>query len=166
MIVELSARYVSPFGTGMSSNSLRTALVDVAQAPRSRRATSGLSSLCSLMAPSLAGAPRHGKRIWPALRQPNEPREVGLDGARDLTELLRDQVLIEDQNHDGATTLLPPPDVHRRDVDVGPAEDRADLADHPRSVLVGEDQNVALGRERSEERRVGKECRSRWSPEH
>src|SRR5438132_7735990 len=88
MIVELSARYVSPFGTGMSSNSLRTALVDVAQAPRSRRATSGRSSLCSLMAPSLTGAPRHGKRIWPALRQPNEPREVGLDGARDLTELL------------------------------------------------------------------------------
>ena len=26
--------------------------------------------------------------------------------------------------------------------------------------------NVAVGAERSEERRVGKECRSRWSPYH
>src|SRR5437867_6782991 len=72
MIVDLSPRYVSPFGRGMSSNSLRTALVDVAQPPpRSRRASSEQRRRLSLfMAPSLAGAPRHGKRIRPALRQP------------------------------------------------------------------------------------------------
>ena len=28
------------------------------------------------------------------------------------------------------------------------------------------DKAIAVGRERSEERRVGKECRSRWSPYH
>ena len=30
----------------------------------------------------------------------------------------------------------------------------------------GKDENVYPLRERSEERRVGKECRSRWSPYH
>src|SRR3712207_9532780 len=30
----------------------------------------------------------------------------------------------------------------------------------------GDDAKLALVRERSEERRVGKECRSRWSPYH
>ena len=30
----------------------------------------------------------------------------------------------------------------------------------------GTTQDVALGTSRSEERRVGKECRSRWSPYH
>src|SRR5256712_4288843 len=147
MIVDFSARYVSPLGRGMSSNSLRTALEDVAHAPRSSRASSGQRSFGSLMAPSLAGAPPHGKRIWLALRQPDEPREVRLDAARDLTELLRDQVLVEDQHHNGAAPLLPPPDVHRRDVDVLSPEDRADLADHARPVLIGEAQDVTLGRD-------------------
>src|SRR2546422_231659 len=147
MIVDFSARYVSPLGRGMSSNSLRTALEDVAHAPRSSRASSGQRSFGSLMAPSLAGAPPHGKRIWLALRHPDEPREVRLDGARDLAELLRHQVLVEDQHHDGAAPLLPPPDVHRRDVDVLSSEDRADLADHARPVLIAEDQDVALARE-------------------
>src|SRR5256712_10357713 len=32
--------------------------------------------------------------------------------------------------------------------------------------LVGPEYYAALGRNRSEERRVGKECRSRWSPYH
>ena len=38
-----------------------------------------------------------------------------------------------------------------------------------RGVFVGvfvEKQEVSGGRDRSEERRVGKECRSRWSPYH
>src|SRR5439155_8480051 len=43
--------------------------------------------------------------------------------ACDLTELLRYRVFVEDQHHDGAAPLLPPPDVHRRDVDVRSAED-------------------------------------------
>ena len=33
-------------------------------------------------------------------------------------------------------------------------------------VHIGEDAYIAAGRSRSEERRVGKECRSRWSPYH
>src|SRR2546426_7777285 len=32
--------------------------------------------------------------------------------------------------------------------------------------MMGEEQITHLGIERSEERRVGKECRSRWSPYH
>src|SRR2546427_2577776 len=39
------------------------------------------------------------------------------------------------------------------------------LERRPRHLSGGEQQRVALGR-RSEERRVGKECRSRWSPYH
>ena len=31
---------------------------------------------------------------------------------------------------------------------------------------VGDSLNIAIGLTRSEERRVGKECRSRWSPYH
>ena len=46
------------------------------------------------------------------------------------------------------------------------------MADHGlenRHILVVEDEYflaAELGQERSEERRVGKECRSRWSPYH
>ena len=32
--------------------------------------------------------------------------------------------------------------------------------------LIGKGAVEAIGRQRSEERRVGKECRSRWSPYH
>src|SRR3989441_4979855 len=35
---------------------------------------------------------------------------------------------------------------------------------YPESLSGGEQQRVAITRARSEERRVGKECRSRWSP--
>ena len=37
---------------------------------------------------------------------------------------------------------------------------------HPGTPLVGLDGYGPLSRIRSEERRVGKECRSRWSPYH
>ena len=44
------------------------------------------------------------------------------------------------------------------------------IFDNASAVVVGEDVKVAgvvVGRiDRSEERRVGKECRSRWSPYH
>src|SRR2546428_13370869 len=50
MIVDLPARYVSPFGTGMSSNSLRAGFVGAdAHAPRSRTTSSVPTSLCGLM---------------------------------------------------------------------------------------------------------------------
>src|SRR5437773_12162145 len=46
-----------------------------------------------------------------------------------------------------------------------------DSADSPQAVALDEHRNDvqeerAWGAQRSEERRVGKECRSRWSPEH
>src|SRR2546426_11476275 len=36
----------------------------------------------------------------------------------------------------------------------------------PTVVLVGWERSLAIAHRRSEERRVGKECRSRWSPYH
>src|SRR5256885_16746545 len=48
----------------------------------------------------------------------------------------------------------------------GVAVDAQDLVDDVRHGLVLEDAKVAAARGRSEERRVGKECRSRWSPYH
>src|SRR2546426_10405108 len=48
---------------------------------------------------------------------------------------------------------LPTPDL--RAVDARPVE-----------ILASPDARVSLSRRRSEERRVGKECRSRWSPYH
>src|SRR2546426_1588503 len=48
-----------------------------------------------------------------------------------------------------------------------PISERGQQPDRGRRALGGPDQAVGLGFvERSEERRVGKECRSRWSPYH
>src|SRR3989449_11004239 len=52
------------------------------------------------------------------------------------------------------------------------AAERPGLADDPRPVIIGRDPRTAsrgivtTANDRSEERRVGKECRSRWSPYH
>src|SRR2546426_12719071 len=53
-----------------------------------------------------------------------------------------------------------PGDVHGGMDQVG-GEDRAGLAPRPAVEEAGDG-----GQDRSEERRVGKECRSRWSPYH
>ena len=42
---------------------------------------------------------------------------------------------------------------------------RYDLKDTKTTVELGED-SIKVNTDRSEERRVGKECRSRWSPYH
>src|SRR5438094_1375912 len=74
MIVDLAARYVSPFGTGMSSNSLRAGFVGAdAHAPRSRTTSSVPTSLCGLM-PGAYQATQGTAREF---------------GPRDLVELLR-----------------------------------------------------------------------------
>src|SRR2546428_11521444 len=39
-------------------------------------------------------------------------------------------------------------------------------AQNPVAVSTGANDSVAVGKGRSEERRVGKECRSRWAPQH
>ena len=41
-----------------------------------------------------------------------------------------------------------------------------DVVDQLRSVVKKKKEEESLTKERSEERRVGKECRSRWSPYH
>src|SRR2546430_9062597 len=63
--------------------------------------------------------------------------------------------------------------VRRQDHVVGVAlHDRAELLDELRTVAIVLDEHAAvlevvdLEWLRSEERRVGKECRSRWSPDH
>src|SRR3712207_8480568 len=55
------------------------------------------------------------------------------------------------------------PERNRGDLDDVPADVREAMTFHP-VMTVGE--VLALALERSEERRVGKECRSRWSPYH
>src|SRR2546427_10114152 len=53
-----------------------------------------------------------------------------------------------------------------------PDPDDLDMTDRPEpsadlvDPAVGEEERVAPRQDRSEERRVGKECRSRWSPYH
>src|SRR2546422_10639337 len=42
----------------------------------------------------------------------------------------------------------------------------ADRANRRRDAVLPEELIVVVGERRSEERRVGKECRSRWSPYH
>src|SRR5947209_19277709 len=52
-------------------------------------------------------------------------------------------------------------------VNIKPQVDRYDLPGDRSIYLLAEGRLVNLGcAERSEERRVGKECRSRWSPDH
>src|SRR5215510_1045760 len=79
-----------------------------------------------------------------ALGKPDQPGEIRLHGGGDLADLDGGQILIEQEDDDGATALGPPSDVHRGDVDVEAAEDRADTADHAGAVLVGEDEHEAL----------------------
>ena len=43
---------------------------------------------------------------------------------------------------------------------------RPDINDRPRQMVDHDHGKRAITRYRSEERRVGKECRSRWSPYH
>src|SRR2546426_11633050 len=59
--------------------------------------------------------------------------------------------------HDVVVILVPP---------VGPDRPAEILAVTRRAARIHVDHDVAAGGERSEERRVGKECRSRWSPYH
>src|SRR5256885_5116812 len=54
-----------------------------------------------------------------------------------------------------------------RERDHLPRHDRVTFADHdPRGVPIHRLISGGVPQERSEERRVGKECRSRWSPYH
>src|SRR3712207_9586937 len=53
------------------------------------------------------------------------------------------------------------------DVFAAPPRDRYQVVtEHRPGQLICEDTGLGLERSRSEERRVGKECRSRWSPYH
>ena len=56
--------------------------------------------------------------------------------------------------------VLSPFDMRGRDISVGLVNPRGVEMSVPDFEIAGEDGN------RSEERRVGKECRSRWSPYH
>ena len=51
-------------------------------------------------------------------------------------------------------------------IDIGNTIAKMAVFDGGRIVEVVYDSNLTLERLRSEERRVGKECRSRWSPYH
>src|SRR3712207_5818507 len=54
-------------------------------------------------------------------------------------------------------------------VDRAPVAERATLAEQIRAAADGESRQIEqrlCGADRSEERRVGKECRTRWSPYH
>src|SRR5260370_28862509 len=49
------------------------------------------------------------------------------------------------------------------DASLGPSDDPAETGATAADLI---DMDTAIARHRSEERRVGKECRSRWSPYH
>src|SRR5262250_1092766 len=83
----------------------------------------------------------------PLVLQSDDAGKVGLDGFGNLFHHLRRHVLIEEQHDDGVAPLGATTYVHGRDVDVAAAQNGADLADHARPILVGQDQDVALGDE-------------------
>src|SRR5690554_8172224 len=63
----------------------------------------------------------------------------------------------------GQTKLMQPPDHPLGRVELIPAKTVAII---PRKAVMEVMIALAEGEERSEERRVGKECRSRWAPDH
>ena len=74
-------------------------------------------------------------------------------------------------DRDGVPLPTEPPDELAEVFPLHPPTGSSGLADLPGRGLVVEDLAAVLARvqaagQRSEERRVGKECRSRWSPYH
>src|SRR2546427_10804684 len=114
--------------------------------------------------PKLNGSPQDGRLAWPVQVR------VGVVKARLERVALRPELAPEDSSWLQKTTLLTMPvplQVGPELAEAAPME-REQAARQARGAPGGSMRDWRLAREpeRSEERRVGKECRSRWSPYH
>src|SRR5262249_2294112 len=134
----------------MSSNWLFTARGGLLAHAASVSAANATATTRMLVMAEIVASARHsdqGKKVKRASAEANEPGEIGLDRPGNLAELLGPEVFVKQEAGDRPAPLRPAADVHRRDIDVETTEDRADPADHAGAILVGNDQDVALGRE-------------------
>src|SRR3712207_8146414 len=87
-------------------------------------------------------------------------RDIGVTGVQTCALPISARTVAVEQHAEGQLESREREEVHRREE----AEVRSREVELPREVP--RDHRVHVSIERSEERRVGKECRSRWSPYH
>ena len=92
-------------------------------------------------------------------------RGSGMGGGHDEREQTLNQILVEMDGFDGDTNVIVLAATNRADV-LDPALLRPGRFDRRVTITLPERKDREAIHRRSEERRVGKECRSRWSPYH
>ena len=93
-------------------------------------------------------------------------KSMRLSGEREVRSSLIGQFVMESLREIDEVAYVRYASVYRSFEDVSAFADEVERLRHAKEQEIDTDQLSLLGTGRSEERRVGKECRSRWSPYH